>query len=132
MNHRIIIAIVFVIIGFSCSKKSEKDALCFTELTIVSTQTPTTVTLGNDIVAKATCTGPNLCYSFSYVDIKAIAERIYEIRTKGKVPCKASICLDAIYQAQPSFNIKATLSGQYILRYYNSNTLFKADTVTAN
>ena len=132
MKYLVIMAIVLVTPGFLCSKKGEDNTSCPTELTITSTQPPATVAVGSDIVAKAKCYGPDLCYSFSHVEIKTASDRVYEIRTKGTIPCKAAICAQALYQAEPSFTIKTTLTGQYILRYYNNNTLFKADTVTVN
>ncbi len=132
MKYIIVAVTILIITGFSCTKKSAEDKSCAVDLIIISTQAPVNVTAGNDIIARVTCAGPNLCYYFSHVEIKVISERLYEIRTIGRMPCKATICLDAIYYAESTISIKTIVSGQYILRYYHHDALLKADTVTVN
>jgi hypothetical protein len=132
MKYIAITAIIMITSGFLCSKKDENGNLCKVDLTIISAQAPASVTRGSNIIALVKCFGADLCYSFSHSEVKKTDERIYEIRTKGNYPCSPAICALAIYYAEPTVSIAATLSGQYILRYYNGNTLFKADTVTVN
>ncbi|MBL7741060.1 MAG: hypothetical protein JNK14_17695 [Chitinophagaceae bacterium] len=132
MKYIVIAAIILVMPSFLCNKEKDNDGLCAVNLLIVSAQTPATVPAGSDITALVKCSGSDLCYSYTHTDIKNVSPRIYEIRTMGTYPCKPAICAQAIYYAEPSVRINTTQTGQYILRYYNGNTLFRADTVTVN
>lgn len=132
MRYIVIAAIILVMPSFLCSKEKDDNGLCAVNLSIVAAQIPATVSVGSDITAVVRCSGSDLCYSYTHTDVKNIAPRIYEIRTMGTYPCKPAICAQAIYYAEPSVRINTTQIGQYILRYYNGNTLFRADTVIVN
>lgn len=116
----------------ACNKEDTRSDLCDTDLVIGKTTTPAIVTLSSGIVFSYESYGANLCYSFSGTAISQKAGNIYEIRSKGKVPCKPTICAQAIYQVNDTQRILTPLSGTYYLQFYNENSLFKTDTVHVN
>lgn len=130
MRYLLFALIVAVLPGFQCDKGNE--GLCMTNLSIIETQAPATGTTGTNLRIPLRCSGSDLCYSFSHLDVQAVATRIYEIRTKGLYPCGPAICAQAIYYADTAVNIIPAAAGQYIFRFYNDQMLFKADTVIVN
>ena len=130
MRYLLLALVVAVLPGFQCNKDDE--GLCMTNLSIIETQAPATGIVGSNLRIPLRCSGSDLCYSFSHLDLQAIAPRIYEIRTKGWYPCQPAICAQAIYYADTAVNIIPPAAGQYIFRFYNDQLLFKADTVIVN
>jgi hypothetical protein len=132
MKYIFLVTVVLVSAAFRCNKNGDNNDLCPVNLTIISAQTPANVARGTDIAVTLRCSGSDLCYSFSRLEIKKIDDRTYEIRAKGNYPCGPAICAQAIYYADASVNIATTVSGQYVVKYYNDDVLFRADTVTVN
>ncbi|MBL7744824.1 MAG: hypothetical protein JNN00_15230 [Chitinophagaceae bacterium] len=134
MKYLFIAALVLSTLSFRCNKDDDDTMTCpDVNLTIVAAQTPSQVAAGSAITVVVRCSGSDLCYNYTHADIKKLLPRIFEIRTMGTYPCKPVACAQAIYYAEPSISIPASGgSGQYIIRYYNGNTLFRADTVTVN
>jgi hypothetical protein len=131
MKYLTIAAIILITSSFFCTKEKD-DGLCQVNLTIISTQTPASVSAGSDISSLVKCSGSDLCYRFTHAAVKNVAPRVYEIRTLGTYPCKPAICALAIYYNESPVSIPTTVSGQYILRFFNGNTLFSTDTVAVN
>lgn len=119
----------------SCSKdKSENVGQCDTYLLINSTKTPRTSTISSGIKTIIDCYGPNLCYSFSGMEIIEKEGNVFEIKAKGKAPCGPAICLQAIYAVKDSATINIRMVGFYYLKFFNNDaaTSFKTDTVVVN
>lgn len=117
---------------FSCEKEKIKTDESLVDLTFTSTTTPKVVSAESDIVARVRCYGPNLCYRFVRFDVSETGTRQFDIRAKAEVPKGNPVCAQALYQVDSTVRIHASASGQYILRFFQNNTLFKADTVQVN
>jgi hypothetical protein len=114
----------------ACDKPVEPDSQ-FTELTITQTTTPKTSTQGHGITSAIKVSGPDLCYRFAYFTVNQ--QQLYvDVHAFGTYPIKAAACAQAIYYKDTTLSIPTNTSGQYILRFYNNNQLFKADTVQVN
>lgn len=120
----------FVILG-ACSK-SNKQENCITFLTIGEVITPSVSTLSAGITSSIKAYGPNLCYSFKDVEIHQSGEKIFDIKVRANIPCRPTVCLEAIYKTSTSIKINTPATGTYILRFYNNNLVFKSDTVVVN
>jgi hypothetical protein len=129
MKLLILSGLALISLSFTCTREAEN---CKSELTIGSTVTPSTSAISSGITSEIHCYGPDLCYSLSHVDIKGKGNKVYDIRVIANVPCKPSICAQAIYQAKPSIHINTPEAGIYILNFYNRSQLFKSDTVMVN
>jgi hypothetical protein len=130
--------IIFLIIFFffsSCKKRHVEPDKVTVDLTIIKTNTPITQTQGQDIISNIKCTGSDLCFHFSNFEINETKPREFSIKAKATYPnCSIGdcVCLQAIYNVDTTVNIKTITNGQYILRFYNNNLLFKTDTVQVN
>jgi len=122
---------IMVILFFSCEKTTHRN-LCDTFLVIDSTSTPRTSTVAMGISSIIDCYGANLCYSYAGMDVVAKSGNIFEINAKGKINCEAQICAEALYQVRDTIQINTPAAGTYYLKFYNSTTLVKTDTVTVN
>jgi hypothetical protein len=132
---QISLLLIILILFLSCGKTPVEPDSISVDLTIIATNSPTTQIQGQDIISNAKCSGSDLCYRFSKFEISETAIREFAIKAKATHPnCSKGdcVCLQAIYYADTSVNIKTATKGQYILRFYNNNLLFKADTVQVN
>lgn len=129
-----LIAISFFLLvsSFSCNKDDNNSGQCDTYLMITATRTPVRATIAEGINLGIESYGANLCYSFSHTEILEKLGKIFQIRSKGKVTCGKPICAQALYQANDSVRIAISVSGTYLLKFYNDNTHFKTDTVQVN
>ena len=127
------IVLLLMIMGliFSCGKDREGN-LCDTYLIIDSTSTPRSSTVTTGIVSIIKCYGSNLCYSYTGMDIAGQPGNIFEINAKGKIPCGAPVCAQALYEVRDTVNINTAAVGTYYLKFYNNNILLKTDTITVN
>ncbi|RYZ23751.1 MAG: hypothetical protein EOO16_03610 [Chitinophagaceae bacterium] len=116
----------------SCKKSEETNTREATHFTITDTQTPATRTQGQPIVSRVLSTGANSCYQFEKMDVQSTATREYAIRSLGTVLRGNVACAQALVQIDTTVSIPTTTAGQYILRFYNGTTQFKADTVQVN
>ena len=131
---RIIVSFIIIIFLNSCTKNKEPDTV-LTDLIFISTNTPTAGIQGQDIISIVKCYGPNLCYKFSKFEIIETTLRQFQIKAKATYPNSNKgdiVCLQAIYTVDTTVKINAATKGQYILRFYNPNGLFKSDTVQVN
>lgn len=131
MNSLLVTIMLPAFLFLSCTPEQENNS-CQSDLYITETTTAYSGTRAAGINSTIHCYGPNLCYSFSHVEIKEKQNKEFDIRVKANVPCKPAICAQAIYQASPSINIKTPEAGIYILHFYNRDLLFKSDTVIVN
>jgi hypothetical protein len=122
---------IVVILFFSCEKTPDKS-LCDTFLVIDSTSTPRTSTVAAGISSIIECYGANLCYSYTGMDVAAKSGNIFEINAKGKINCEVQICAEALYQVRDTIQINTPAAGIYYLKFYNSTSLVRTDTVTVN
>ena len=122
---------VIVILFFSCKKTQDRN-LCDTFLVIDSTSTPKTATVAVGISSIIECYGANLCYSYAVMDVAAKSGNVFEINAKGTINCKAQACAQALYQVRDTIQINTAAAGTYYLKFYNSTSLVKTDTVIVN
>ena len=134
-----LLSIILIVSATLGCKKNNIENLCDTYLSISSTNTPATVLLSEGITSTVTSHGPDLCYRFSGMEITQqptpsgpVYQFKYFIKVKGTVPCKSTICAQAIYNSTNSFLLTPTVKGTYYLHFYNQNVLFKTDTVIVN
>jgi hypothetical protein len=122
---------IFTISLLACLKPRNENKTV--DLTIISTATPSTQIAGQAIVSTASCRGANLCYKFSKFEIKETGPRQFEIRAKATYPKgKNIVCAEMIYNVDAEARISTSERGQYLLHFYNQNTLLKTDTVLVN
>jgi hypothetical protein len=126
--------IIFIALS-SCSKTTYEPDTVIVDLSIVSTNTPSTQVQGQHIVSNIKCSAPDLCYRFLNFEIKETANKIFEISAKGTYPNAKKgdvICAQAIYYKDTTVSILTPVKGQYILKFYNNKAIFKSDTVQVN
>lgn len=90
--------------------------------------------MGDTVSTNISVTGPNGCYKLEGFDARAngIGPNTFDILAVGSVPNPAkgdTTCPGSVYTKDTTFRFRLPSSGQYILRYYNNTTLFKADTI---
>jgi hypothetical protein len=105
------------------------------DMPIISTNTPESLLQGQDIVSNVRIAATDGCVSFSRIDITEIAIRQFDIRAKATFPYRKDggvACTAIYYTIDTTVRINTIRKGQYILRFYNKNLLFKSDTVQVN
>jgi hypothetical protein len=122
-----IIIIAFFFAG--CGKNQNANNVCEADLVITRTITPTSTTIAAGIRSTVDAYGSNLCYSYSHNEVTAVGGNIYQIRIKGKLPCDATVCAQALYPVQTQINISPVQPGTYYLHFFNFDAFVKADTV---
>jgi hypothetical protein len=120
-----------IVIFVSCEKTPDRN-ICDTFLVIDSTSTPKTSTVAVGISSIIDCYGANLCYSYTGMDVAAKSGNVFEINAKGTINCEAQVCAQALYQVRDTIQINTTAAGTYYLKFYNSTSLVKTDTITVN
>jgi len=131
---KIIIVVVFLIFLVGCKKETVATST-LANLVFTSVNTPVIANQGKDITSKVKFYAPDLCYHFSGFQIKEVAPLQFEISARATYPNSLAgdiVCLQVVTYFDTTVNIPTTVKGKYILRYYNSNLLFKADTVAVN
>jgi hypothetical protein len=134
MRQIIFLSIILTLLG-ACKEREIQPATISVDLTIIQTNTPTTQAQGQEIISNVKCSGSDLCFKFSKFEISETKPREFAIKAKSTYPnCSIGdcVCLQAIYYIDTTVNIKTSTKGQYILRFYNSNFLFKSDSVQVN
>ena len=119
----------------ACQKTVSEPDTIITELSTVATATPAAINLGQDIVSRVRCSGPNFCYSFAKFEVRETGQGQFEISAKAHYPNPKKgdiICLQAIYYIDTVLHIKAPARGQYLLKFINNHQLFKTDTIQVN
>lgn len=127
--------LLFILSCLSCNKASNEPDTVSVNLAIISTNTPRTLSQGQNIISNVRCSGSDLCYSFSHFETTNTDGKIFNISAKGNYPNSKKgdvICLQAIYYKDTTVSISTPSKGQYVLRFYNNNQLSKSDTVQVN
>lgn len=130
MLQKCFLIAIFCTLFFACSKTDDPNNVQVVDLPMVAINTPASITKGQEIISKVKCEAPDLCYSFYRFDIVQVSERQFDIRAKALH--QGSVCAQALYWVDTIAKIPATATGQYLLRFYNANQLFKTDTVQVN
>ena len=119
-------------IWVACDKEKQDNDSRLIPLTITATDSPESISKGETIVSNIRCSGTDLCYKFEKFEITGKASRVFEVRAKATYPQQPVACPQAIYNIDTTLAIPTTSSGQYVIRFYNENDLFKTDTVIVN
>lgn len=130
MRNVLIVLLLPVLFAFQCNKDSSER--CMTDLSITVTTPPATGTVGTDLRIPLTCTGPDLCYSFAFLQIVNTQPRRYEVRARGARPCGPAMCPQAIYSADTAVHIIPPVTGQYIITYLINDAINGYDTIQVN
>jgi len=123
-------SLLILFIFTSCDKPIESDVQ-FTDLSIVQTTTPKTGTVHQNIVSAIKVSGPDLCYHFAYFTMTT-QQFLVDVHAIGTYPTKPGACAQAIYYKDTTLAITVNIAGNYVVRFYNSSQMFKADTVQVN
>ena len=102
-------------------------------LTITATNLPDTVNSGDTIIASVRVTAPNLCYRFEGFESFNSGDKQYDIEAIGSKPnpqvTDTAACAQGVYVKDTTFSFKLTVTGKHVLRFYNGQQLFSADTI---
>lgn len=123
---------IFTIALLACLKPGSNRGTSVVDMIFTQTSTPTMVNTGQDIVSAVKCYGSDLCYKFLRFEVFETTPKIFEIRAKATYPNGKVFCAQALYEVDSVIRIKTNSPGQYQLRFYNRQELFKTDTVQAN
>ena len=126
----LICAVLVLMVG--CKKDRNEQERTFVGLTFTETNTPATAMVGEGIVSDVKCYGEDLCYQFAGFDMVQSGVRQVDIRAIATYPTDNTACAEALYQVDTTVRVNPLATGQYILRFFNGNTLFDADTVQVN
>ena len=135
MNHLSLLIVLFTLTFYSCTKKEDIVKTFSGNLPIVSTSTPTTALLGQNIISTVRCELSSISGSviFQGFDIKETATRQFNLTAKALYKdWNSQISMPVIWTLDTTSNINATTIGRYILNFYNSTQLVKSDTVQVN
>lgn len=127
--------VIFSLTICSCNKKNDIVKTFAGNLPIVSTNSPATVLAGQNIISKVRCELPSLSGSvyFQGFDIKEVSPRQFNIAAKALYKYwNTQIGMPVMWTLDTTANIKTTVTGKYILNFYNSTQLAKSDTVQVN
>ena len=135
MRQLSIFMILFASVFCSCNKKEDTVKTFDGILPIVSTSTPTTASVGQDIISNVRCELPSISGSviFKGFDIKEVTARRFNLNAKALYKdWITQIGMPVMWTLDTTSNIKAMTAGQYILNFYDSTQLVKSDTVQVN
>ena len=135
MRQLSIFMILFASVFCSCNKKEDTVKTFDGILPIVSTSTPTTASVGQDIISNVRCELPSISGSviFKGFDVKEVTARRFNLNAKALYKdWITQIGMPVMWTLDTTSNIKATTAGQYILNFYDSTQLVKSDTVQVN
>lgn len=135
MKHLSLSILLFTLTFYSCTKKEDIAKTFNGNLPIVSTSTPTTALVGQNIISKVRCELSSISGTviFQGFDIKETSTRQFNLTAKALYKdWNTQITMPVIWTLDTTTNINATTSGRYILNFYNSTQLVKSDTVQVN
>lgn len=118
----------------ACLKTNDlpQSARILVPLTITATNLPDTANSGDTISANIRVTGPNQCYRFEGFESFNAGDKQYDVQAIGSKPnpqVSDTTCPGAAYIKDTTFKFRLTVTGKYVLRFYNGQQLFSADTV---
>lgn len=114
----------------ACDKPIESDTQ-FMPMAIIQTTTPKTAMQSQGIVSLIKVAGADLCYRFAYFTVQQ-QQLFVDVRAVGTYPTKPTMCAQTSYYKDTTLSIPTSVTGQYIVRFYNGNQLLKSDTVQVN
>lgn len=120
---------------YSCSKKEDIVKTFSGNLPIVSTSTPTTAIVGQNIVSNVRCELSSISGTviFQGFEVKEVSTRQFSLNAKALYKdWNTQIGMPVMWTLDTTSNIRATTTGRYILNFYNSTQLVKSDTVQVN
>jgi hypothetical protein len=123
-----IICLVLLTVFAGCEKPED---IIIDDLDITATNTPKTLTQWQEIVSKITCWLPNGCYDFKKFEIIETGNKQFQIKAIASY-INTVACIQALIKIDTSLVINTPTKGQYLLHFYNDNTLFNTDTVNVN
>jgi hypothetical protein len=135
MKHLSLSILLFTLTFYSCTKKEDIVKTFNGNLPIVSTSTPTTALVGQNIISNVRCELSSISGTviFQGFDIKETTTRQFNLTAKALYKdWNTQITMPVIWTLDTTTNINATTSGRYILNFYNSTQLVKSDTVQVN
>lgn len=135
MKHLSFFVVLFSLTLYSCTKKEEIVKTFNGNLPIVSTSTPTTALVGQNIISNVRCELSSVSGSviFQGFDIKETSTRQFSLTAKALYKdWNTQIAMPVIWTLDTTSKINTTTTGQYILKFYNSTQLVKSDTVQVN
>ena len=135
MKHLSLTILLFTLTFYSCTKKEDIVKTFNGNLPIVSTSTPTTALVGQNIISNVRCELSSISGTviFQGFDIKETTTRQFNLTAKALYKdWNTQITMPVIWTLDTTTNINATTSGRYILNFYNSTQLVKSDTVQVN
>ncbi len=135
MKHLSFSILLFTLTFYSCTKKEDIVKTFYGNLPIVSTNTPTTALVGQNIISNVRCELSSIGGSviFQGFDVKETAPRQFNLTAKALYKdWNTQISMPVIWTLDTTSNINALTTGRYILNFYNSTQLVKSDTVQVN
>lgn len=126
---------ILALIITSCTKNRDVVKTFAGNLPIVSTNSPTTATVGQNIISTIRCELTSLSGSvnFKNFDIKEISAQQFNITAIALYKdWNTQIAMPVMWTIDTTASIKTTTIGKYILNFYNSSLLFKSDMVQVN
>ncbi len=93
--------------------------------------------VGDTVSTNISVQAPNLCYKLEGFDVRSSSLGVnqFEVQAIASVPNPQradTTCPTGIYAKDSTFKFKVSTGGRYILRYYNNQQLFRADTFEVN
>ena len=135
MKQLSLLIILSALTFYSCNKKEDIVKTFDGNLPIVSTSTPTTALVGQNIISNVRCELSSISGSviFQGFDVKEVTTRQFNLNAKALYKdWNTQITMPVIWTLDTTSSIKATSTGKYILNFYNSTQLVKSDTVQVN
>ena len=117
---------------FWAACKKHNDNVCEAALSITYTIAPAGANINSDFTVIYGCAGPDQCSKFLRTNIDVYPNNVYEIRAVGTYPCEPANCAQAIYQAADTLIFPTPVAGNYVLNFFNNNTLVATNTVVVN
>ncbi|HQD09900.1 MAG TPA: hypothetical protein PLQ65_09565 [Flavihumibacter sp.] len=99
-------------------------------MNFVTVNTPDSTSVGDTVLAHVTITGSNTCTVFKGFNGTTSGADQYDIRAIGAVPAQNTAgCTDAVIAKDTFLTITPKAPAKLVFRFYNNETLFRADTV---
>lgn len=120
---------------FGCIKEGANYQTFISDLPIVSTNTPTTSNIGDSVVSHVRCELPSRTGSvvFKGLQVAKQGDTLYNIRAIAEFTQKSDdVTVPGVWAVDTILTVKTPVAGNYVLRFFNGNTVFKSDTVVVD
>ncbi|MBX2920999.1 MAG: hypothetical protein KF746_02315 [Chitinophagaceae bacterium] len=135
MHLFLFFAFAFCFTVSSCKKSTDRPTSKTDYIPIHSAITPNNITLGQDIQSRVNMGfyDHSADVTFLNFEVKETIARQYDIRAKGFYDnINYEISLPVVMIFDTTLLIRPTVTGQYILKFYNFSQLVQSDTVQVN